>query len=101
MERVKFLAIFASNMDEFFEIRVSGIKQQINSGSTDTGSDGMSATEVFSCIQRVAHELVAAQYALWNQDIIPKLAEQSIHIRAVTSLTGAEAKWAHRYFREE
>src|SRR4051812_17986106 len=66
MERVKFLSIFSGNLDEFFEIRVAGIKQQIDSGSADTGSDGLSPTEVFDGIQKLAHELVAEEYALWN-----------------------------------
>src|SRR5436309_4557141 len=58
MERVKFLSIFSSNLDEFFEIRVAGIKQQIASVLSDTGPDGMSPTEVFNGIQTTAHELV-------------------------------------------
>ncbi len=52
MERVKFLAIFASNLDEFFEIRVAGIKQQIDSGTADIGPDGLTPAEVFEAIQK-------------------------------------------------
>src|SRR3954465_7142891 len=63
IERVKFLTIFSSNLDEFFEIRVAGIKQQIESETSDVGPDGMSATETFNAIQRVVHELVATQYS--------------------------------------
>src|SRR5450432_2776055 len=63
MERVKFLAIFSSNIDEFFEIRVAGIKQQIESVSSDTGPDDMSPTEVFNAIEKTAHALVEDQYA--------------------------------------
>ena len=101
LERVKFLAIFSSNMDEFFEIRVSGIKQQIASGSTDTGSDGVPPSEVFAGIQATAHELVAAQYALWNREIVPQLAAQGIRIHEVASLCKEKAEWAHRYFLDE
>ena len=60
IERVKFLTIFSSNLDEFFEIRVAGIKQQIESETSDVGPDGMSPTETFNAIQRVAHELVTS-----------------------------------------
>src|SRR6187549_3701813 len=66
IERVKFLSIFSSNLDEFFEIRVAGIKQQIESETSDVGADGLSPTETFNAIQRIAHEMVATQYALWN-----------------------------------
>src|ERR1700750_2498729 len=74
MERVKFMTIFSNNLDEFFEIRVAGIKQQIESETSDVGPDGLSPTETFNAIQRTAHELVAAEYALWNDDIAPALA---------------------------
>src|ERR1700710_242224 len=66
IERVKFLTIFSSNLDEFFEIRVAGIKQQIESETSDVAADGLSPTETFSAIQRTARELVATEYALWK-----------------------------------
>ncbi len=78
LERVKFLGIVSSNLDEFFEIRVAGIKQQIASETSDVGPDGMSPTETFEAIQRVAHEMVAQQYSLWNKEIEPLLQENNI-----------------------
>ena len=80
LERVKFLGIVSSNLDEFFEIRVAGIKQQIASETSDVGPDGMSPTEIFEAIQRVAHEMVAQQYSLWNKEIEPLLQENNIHL---------------------
>src|SRR5438093_11325980 len=68
IERVKFLTIVSSNLDEFFEIRVAGIKQQIESETSDVGPDGLSPTEVFNAIQRTTHEMVATEYALWNNE---------------------------------
>src|ERR1700676_551610 len=65
IERVKFLTIFSSNLDEFFEIRVAAIKQQIESETSEGGPDGLSRTETFNNIQRVARELVATEYKLW------------------------------------
>jgi polyphosphate kinase len=101
LERVKFLGIVSSNLDEFFEIRVAGIKQQIASETSDVGPDGMSPTETFNAIQRVAHEMVAAQYALWNKEIVPAFREQNIRIRESSGLSTKRAAWARRYFREE
>src|ERR1700712_4037145 len=69
IERVKFLTIVSSNFDEFFEIRVAGIKQQIESETSDVGPDGLSPTDTFNAIQRTVHELVTAQYALWRDEL--------------------------------
>src|SRR5207248_456105 len=68
LERVKFMTIFSGNLDEFFEIRVAGIKQQIQSETSDIGPDGMTPTETFNAIQRIAHELVVTQYEFWNKE---------------------------------
>src|SRR6266853_674079 len=101
IERVKFLTIFSSNLDEFFEIRVAGIKQQIESETSDVGPDGLSPTETFNNIRRVVNELVATQYALWNNELQPELAKHGIRIRDVTNLSAKRAAWAHRYFQQE
>ena len=68
IERVKFLTIVSSNLDEFFEIRVAGIKQQIESETSDVGPDGLSPTEVFDRIQKTVRQLVATQCALWKNE---------------------------------
>ena len=101
LERVKFLAIVSSNLDEFFEIRVAGIKQQIESETSDVGPDGMSATEIFEAIQRVVHEMVARQYALWNKEIEPLLQKNNIYLRHIDELSAKRAAWARRYFQQE
>jgi polyphosphate kinase len=101
IERVKFLTIFSSNLDEFFEIRVAGIKQQIESETSDVGPDGLSPTETFNQIRKVVNELVETQYALWNSELAPQLAKHGIRIRDVTQLSARRAAWAHRYFLEE
>src|SRR5213595_4071399 len=101
IERVKFLTIFSSNLDEFFEIRVAGIKQQIESETSDLGPDGLSPTDTFNSIQRVVRELVAEQYALWNEELLPELAKNGIRIPKMTELSAKRAAWAHRYFQEE
>jgi len=101
IERVKFLTIFSSNLDEFFEIRVAGIKQQIESETSDVGPDGLSPTETFNNIRRIVNELVATEYALWNNELQPELAKHGIRIRDVTKLSAKRAAWAQRYFQEE
>ncbi len=101
LERVKFLTIFSSNLDEFFEIRVAGIKQQIESETSDIGPDGLSPTETFNRIQRVVRDLVATQYALWKGEIVPQLAKEGIRVREVAELGAKRAAWAQRYFQEE
>jgi len=101
IERVKFLTIFSSNLDEFFEIRVAGIKQQIESETSDVGPDGLSPTETFNSIRRVVSEMVATQYALWNNELLPQLAENGIRVREVSQLSAKRAAWAHRYFQQE
>lgn len=101
LERLKFLGIVSSNLDEFFEIRVAGIKQQIASETSDIGPDGMSPTETFEAIQRQVHEMVAEQYALWNKEIEPLLGRHKIRIRDLEGLSPKRAEWASRYFREE
>src|SRR5437016_7007384 len=101
IERVKFLTIFSSNLDEFFEIRVAGIKQQIESETSDVSPDGLSPTETFNNIQRVVRELVAAEYSLWNDELLPLLAKNGIRIPKMTELSAKRAAWAHKYFQEE
>src|SRR5881275_1764977 len=101
MERVKFMTIFSNNLDEFFEIRVAGIKQQIKSETSEIGPDGMSPTETFNVIQRLVHELVATQCEFWNKELMPTLAKNGIRLHDVAQLTGKRAAWAKRYFQEE
>src|SRR2546421_2109790 len=101
IERVKFLTIFSGNLDEFFEIRVAGIKQQIESETSDVGLDGSSPTETFNAIQKTVRELVTTQYALWNTEIAPALTKHNIRVHDVAQLNTKRAAWARRFFQEE
>src|SRR5215471_7504752 len=101
IERVKFLTIFSSNLDEFFEIRVAGIKQQIESETSDVGPDGLSPTELFDRIQKTVRELVGTQYALWRNDLLPELAKNGIYVREIAELSAKRTAWANRYFQQE
>src|SRR5216117_3000588 len=101
IERVKFLTIFSSNLDEFFEIRVAGIKQQIKSETSDIGPDGLSPTDTFGHIQKTVRSLVGTQCALWKSELLPELAKNGIYVREMAELSAKRAAWAHRYFQQE
>src|SRR5512147_2535836 len=70
LERLRFLCIFSSNMDEFFEIRASGLKEQIKLNSQHTGPDGLTARQVFKQMAKVSHAMVARQYELFNNEVL-------------------------------
>jgi polyphosphate kinase len=101
IERVKFLTIFSSNLDEFFEIRVAGIKQQIESETSDIGPDGLSPTETLDRIQKTVRQLVGQQCALWKNELLPELAKNGIYVREMAELPAKREAWAHRYFQQE
>src|SRR5438067_1332017 len=101
IERVKFLTIFSSNLDEFFEIRVAGIKQQIKGETSEIGPDGLSPTDTFGHIQKTVRSLVGTQCALWKSELLPELAKNGIYVREMAELSAKRAAWAHRYFQQE
>ena len=101
LERLKFLAIFSSNLDEFFEIRVAGLQQQVYAGvePQDYGADGMAPAEQLAAIERRAHELVAEQYRLLNDEVFPGLAAGGVERVRLEDLTDAERRHAETLFR--
>src|SRR5882757_4169225 len=100
LERVKFLAIFGSNLDEFFMIRVSGLHEQLESGIVERTPDGMSAREQLVQIGEVARRLLARAANLWANDLLPALATKGIRIRTWSSLSASEREEAELYFRK-
>jgi polyphosphate kinase len=101
LERVRFLSIFGTNLDEFFEVRIAGLKQQIESKSGFVGPDNMTAAEVFAAASRRARELVALQYQCWNEDLLPALNRENIFIQGVDSLPPEAMRWIDSFFSEE
>jgi polyphosphate kinase len=89
LERVKFLAITASNLDEFVEVRVAGLLQQVEHGNQLTGPDGLSPEEQLQRLARELHSFVEAQYDCWNQQLLPSLRREGIRILSVASLDRA------------
>src|SRR6266446_3543089 len=76
LERVKFLAITAGNLDEFFEVRVAGLLQRIEEGFIDAGPDALSAQQERELIATETHEFVQEQYESWNIKLLPALARE-------------------------
>ena len=101
LERLKFICIFSSNLDEFFEVRVAGLKEQIRANSTRRSADGLTPRQQYRAVSELAHALVARQYALFNESIIPELAAEGIHFFRRTHWNEAQAAWIRDYFFRE
>ncbi|MBT9613283.1 MAG: polyphosphate kinase 1 [Burkholderiales bacterium] len=101
LERLKFLCIVSSNMDEFFEIRVAGLKEQIKFSSDVAGPDGVAPRQAFKAIAQRAHALVAQQYALLNDVILPELAREGVRFLRRTQWSAAQSQWVKEYFFRE
>ena len=101
LERVRFLSIFGTNLDEFFEVRIAGLKQQIESKTGFVGADSLTAAEVFAAASKRARELVALQYQCWNDDLLPALKREHIFIQPVDALPPQAMRWIDSFFSEE
>lgn len=100
LERLKFLSIFSANLDEFFMIRVSGLKEQIEDGVTERSPDGMTATEQLNEISRRLRPMLKKQMSYLQNTILPGLAEAGIVIEPYRGLNAREKKRLDKYFRE-
>jgi len=101
IERVRFLCISTTNMDEFFEIRVAGLKQKFESGSVQAGPDNMTPQEILKAISLKAHELVDLQYRVLNDELLPALEKENIRFIKRGEWTTRQEKWLHNFFKEE
>lgn len=101
LERLFFLIIFSSNMDEFFEIRVAGIMQKLNMGDVSTSAHGMRPSEVLREISAVTHKAISEQYRILNEDILPALAQADIRYLKRDELTPEQSAWMKQYFTEQ
>ncbi|MEO6964993.1 MAG: polyphosphate kinase 1, partial [Acidobacteriaceae bacterium] len=101
LERVKFLAITASNLDEFFEVRVAGLLQRIEDGYNEAGPDLMTPQQTLDSLAKKTHAFVADQYACWNHQLLPSLAEAGIHMRTWSDLNDNQREYAIRFFQSE
>ena len=101
LERLRFLCIVSSNLDEFFEIRVAGLKEKIKFNAGLAEPDGMSPRHTFKLICQNTHELVAQQYQLLNKVILPALAQTNIRFIRRTHWNARQSEWIKAYFFRE
>ncbi|MDD4977894.1 MAG: polyphosphate kinase 1 [Gallionella sp.] len=101
LERLKYLCIVSSNLDELFEIRVAGLKEQIKLNITTAAADGMTPKQTLKRVRDEAHPLIANQYQLFNQDIVPALAQEGIRFLRRTHWNEAQQAWVKDFFFRE
>jgi len=101
LERLKFLCIFSSNMDEFFEIRVSGLKAMAQSSVASESVDGLTPQIALDKISERAHRLVDLQYATLNEHVLPELKEYGIQFLEQEEWSEEQSKWIKSYFKRE
>ncbi len=101
LERLRFLGISSTNLDEFFEIRVSGLKQQVAYGVSQPGPCGASPQQALLAISESSHHLVDEQYKLLNEVLLPELARQGVDVLEREHWTDRQQKWIRRYFTTE
>jgi polyphosphate kinase len=101
LERLKYLCIVSSNLDEFFEIRVAGLMEQIKLGVSTTSTDGLTAQQTLQLVRKQAHQLIERKYQLFNKDITPSLAGQGIKFLRRTQWNEAQKTWVKDFFFRE
>jgi len=101
LERVKFLAIFANNLDEFFMIRVSGLRRQLEASTHKTPPDGLLPSEQLALIRQQLLPNQEEQYKCWKKDLVPKLKDEGIKILHYEQLKRKQRKLLRSYFKKE
>src|SRR4030095_150640 len=101
LERLKFFSITSSNLDEFFEVRVSGLKQQIESDIVERAMDGSTASDSFRAIVKRVRRMVDDQYVCWRDNLRPALGKNGIRILSVEELPPEDLLWLEEYYRNQ
>ena len=101
LERLRFLCISCTNLDEFYEVRVASIRHQVNFLASKPWPDGRSATDVLAAIRTEALSLVREQYQTWNQELKPKLAAQGVNFLMRDEWNAKQRRWLQGYFNDE
>lgn len=101
LERLRFLLIFSSNMDEFFEIRVAGLKNRLENRIGQPGPDGLLPGEILSRISAIVHEAVNRQYHILNDILLPALAAEGVNFLRREDWNPEQETWVKRYFRDQ
>ncbi len=101
LERMRFMCISSSNLDEFFEVRVAVLRQHISYGDARPGPDGLAPGEVLARIRERALELVGEQYRVWAEELQPALAEEGVRFLTRDRWSARQKRWLQGYFRNE
>ncbi len=101
LERLRFLCISSSNLDEFFEIRVAGLKQMLTVGSTQAGPDGTLPADLMTQIAQRAHALVDGQYQVFNEVLVPALEKEKVRFVRRSKWNKEQDAWLRDYFENE
>ena len=101
LERLKFFCIVSSNLDEFFEVRVAGLKQQIESDVVERSPDGLTASEAFRAIAKRVRVMVRDQYACWREQLQPALFTNGIRVLDVPELDASDLAWLKEYYHAQ
>jgi len=101
LERVKFFCIVSSNLDEFFEVRVAGLKQQIESDVVERSVDGRTASEIFRALHERVRAMMSQQFKCWREDLVPNLAKSNIRFLRPDGLDDKRSNWLHEYYQQQ
>ncbi len=100
LERVNFFCIANSNLDEFFEVRIAGLKQQIESEVVERSLDGRTATEIFQAAEQRIHRMVDDLFGCWREALRPALAREGFRFHALDDLGPDDRQWVEAYYRD-
>ncbi|WP_417446766.1 polyphosphate kinase 1 [Kangiella sp.] len=101
LDRMRFIFICSNNLDEFFEVRVAGLRHSLARGEARFGLNGLSTEEVLRQVNEQAHKLVEEQYRIFNQELLPRLAEEDIHFLSPKHWDDEQYKWLKKYFKQQ
>ena len=101
LERLRFLTITSTNLDELFEIRLAGLREQMEAGAAQRGADGLTPAEALGEVSRKAHKLVAEQYRVLNEELHPALREAGVAVLRRSEWSAPQKKWIKRYFESQ
>ena len=101
LERLRFLCISCTNLDEFFEVRVAAVKQRLEIGTRSTGPDNMTPQQLLDEIRHRSLVLVRQQYEMLNNVVLPQLAQEQIHFVHRSDWNVAQKRWLSRYYHDE
>ena len=101
LERLRFICITSSNLDEFFEVRMAGLQEQMRDNPGTLAPDGMSLQHVYDLVVERAHKLVNRQYSMLHETVLPALEQEGIYFHGAETWTEPQTEWARRYFVDE